>query len=73
MYGTLFEIVITILLITYQNKTKMPGKIGSAWSIYKRWQVISTIYKLFQYNFWWNCLEFSDKMDMTIQIKISMS
>ena len=51
----------------------MPGKIGSAWSIYKRWQVISTIYKLFQYNFWWNCLEFSDKMDMTIQIKISMS
>ena len=26
MYETLFENVITILPITYQNKTKMPGK-----------------------------------------------
>ena len=28
------------------------------------------IYKLFQYNFLSNCLEFSDKMDLTIQMKI---
>ena len=28
------------------------------------------LYKLFLYNFWWNCLEFSDKMDLNIQIKI---
>ena len=25
---------------------------------------------LFPYNFWWKCLEFSDKMDLTIQMKI---
>ena len=25
---------------------------------------------LFQYNIWWNCLEFSDKMDLSIQIRI---
>ena len=42
----------------------------SAWFINKKWQVISTIYKLFQYKFWWNCLEFNDKMDLTFQIKI---
>ena len=47
MYKTLFENVITILPITYQNKTKMTGKIGSTWFIYKKFQVISTIYKLF--------------------------
>ena len=29
-----------------------------------------TIYKLFEYNFWWKCLEFSDKMDPTIQMTI---
>ena len=45
-------------------------KIGSTWFIYKKWQVISTIYKLFEYNFWRKCLEFSDKMDLIIQIKI---
>ena len=28
------------------------------------------IYKLFVYNFLWNCLEFSDKMDVTIQTRI---
>ena len=41
------------------------------WFIYKEWQVISTTYKRFEYNFWWNCLEFSDKMDLTIEMKIS--
>ena len=48
----------------------MPGKIGSAWFVYKKWQVIKSIYKLFPYNFWLNCLKFSDKMDMTIQMKV---
>ena len=51
-------------------KLKCLEKIGSVWFIYKKWQVISTMYKLFQYNVWWNCLEFSDKMNLTIQIKI---
>ena len=70
IYETLFENVITILPVTYQNRTKMPGKIGSVWFIFKKWKVISTIYKPFEYNFWWNCLEFSIKMDLTIQMKI---
>ena len=59
---------MTILPITYQNKAKMP--VGSAWSIYKKRQIILTMYKLFQYNFWWNCLEFRDKMDLSIQMRI---
>ena len=42
IYDTLLENVIIILLITYQNKTKMPGKNRSVWFIYKKWQVIST-------------------------------
>ena len=61
IYETLSENVITTLLITYQNKTKMPGKIRIR-------QVIPTIYKLFQYNFWCNCSEFSDKIDVTITL-----
>ena len=28
------------------------------------------MHKLFEYNFWWTCLQFSDKMDLTIQMKI---
>ena len=59
MYETLFEKVKTILPTTYQIKTKMPEKIESAWFIYKKWQVISTICKLSEYNLWWNCLEVS--------------
>ena len=31
---------------------------------------MSTIYKLFQYNLLWNCSEFSNKMDLTIQMKL---
>ena len=46
----------------------MPGKIRSVWFIDKNVQVILTIYKLFEYNFWWNYLEFRDKMDLTIQM-----
>ena len=48
----------------------MPGKIRRAWFIYKKWQVISTIHKLSEYNFWRKCLEFSDKMDRIIQMTI---
>ena len=32
--------------------------------VYKKWEVISTI------KFWWNFLEFSDIMDLTIQMSI---
>ena len=66
---TSFEYVITILPVTYQNKTKTPRNIGSAWFIYKKWQVISAIYKLFAYNFLRNCLEFSNNMDLTIRMR----
>ena len=38
-------------------------------SIPNKWQIISTIYKLFEYNFSWNRLEFSDKMDLAIQMR----
>ena len=38
--------------------------------IYIQATYMHTIYKLFPYNFRWNCLVFSDKMDLTIQIKI---
>ena len=31
---------------------------------------MSTICKLFEYNFWWDCLEFVDRMDLTIQMRI---
>ena len=51
-------------------KVKCLEKIGSAWFIYQKWQVISTIYKLFEYIFWWNCLEFSDKIDLTMGMTI---
>ena len=49
IYKALFENVATILPIIYQNKTKMPGKkLGNAWFSYK-WQVLSTIYKVFEH------------------------
>ena len=32
--------------------------------------VISSICKLFGHNFWWNCLEFSDKIGLAIPIKV---
>ena len=31
---------------------------------------MSTVYSLFGYNFLWNCLKFSYKMDLTIQTRI---
>ena len=51
-------------------KLKCLQKIESAWFIYKKIKVISIIQKLIEYNFYWNCLEFSDKMDLTIQTRI---
>ena len=33
-------------------------------------QIISTIYKLLEYNFLWNCLEFRDEIYLTIQMRI---
>ena len=51
-------------------KLKCLENIRGAWFIYKKWQIISTIYKLFEYNFCWNCLEFIDKMDLSIQVRI---
>ena len=68
IYGTVFQGVLKILPITYQNKTKMPGKNKKC--LYKKWKIISTIYELLECNFWWNCLEFIDKMDLTIQMRI---
>ena len=71
IYETLFKNIITILPTTYQNKTKIPGKNRKTWFVYKKWQVITTIYKLLPYIFWRNCSRFSDKMDLTIQMKVS--
>ena len=51
-------------------KLKWLEKRDNAWFSYKKWQVISTIYKVFEYNFWWKWLEFSGKMDLTIYMKI---
>ena len=38
--------------------------------VYLKTHFISIMYKLFSYNFWWNCIEFSDKMCLTIQMKM---
>ena len=44
-YKILFQNVIKILPTTYQNKSKMPGNIGSPRFICKKWEVILTIQK----------------------------
>ena len=51
-------------------KVKFVEKIGSVWYIYKKWKVISTIYKLSKYNFWWKSLEFSDKINQTTRMAV---
>ena len=48
----------------------MSGKIGSAWFSYNKWQILSTTNKLFEFHFWWNPLEFINKMDVAIQMRI---
>ena len=35
---------------------------------YKK-EFISAIHKPFEYNIWWNCLKFSDKMDPPIRMR----
>ena len=70
LYETLFHKVIKILPTIYQNKTIYLGKVESAWFVYKKWQIISTIYQLCEYSFGLNCLKFSDKMDLTIRVRI---
>ena len=42
IYGALLANAITVLLIIYQNKPKMTGKIGHGWFICKNW--LYTIY-----------------------------
>ena len=59
--------------LTYQNKAKVPEKNKKRLVAYKKRQIISAIYKLFQYNFWWKCLEFINQMYLTIQMRISSS
>ena len=54
--------------MTYQNKDKIPENIGSTWFIYKKGQVVSIIHKLSEYSFWQNGLEFSGKMNLTMQM-----
>ena len=71
MYKTLFQNVINVLPIIYENKNKMPRKNKNAWFIYKKLQVRSVRYKLFGNNFWWSCLECSDKMGLTIRMRMS--
>ena len=41
-----------MMILPKQTKIKLKylEKIGSAWFSYKKWQVMSTIYKLFEYN-----------------------
>ena len=68
IYETLFKNVIQVLPTICQNKFKIPEKIENAWFIYKKQPVVSAIYKLFQYNFWQNCLKFSDKMDLAFRV-----
>ena len=63
-------LLIAVFWFSILINLKCLEKIGSVWFIYKKWHVISTTYKLFEYNSWWNCLEFSDKMDLTIKIRI---
>ena len=51
---------ITILPILTKIKRKCPEKLGNAWFIYKNFLVISTIYKLREYNFLCHYLDFSN-------------
>ena len=52
------------------SQTECLGKIESTWFIYKKLQAISTIYKLSGQKFWWNCLEFSNKISLTSRMRI---
>ena len=58
------------LPIIEQNKTKMAGKIGSAWLNYCKQQTIVTIHKLSAYSVQQSCLKFTDTMDLLIRMRI---
>ena len=62
--------VTKILLINYQKKLKCLEKKRSAWFINKSLELISTIQKIFRYSFCWSYLEFSDRMDLIIRLRI---
>lgn len=57
----IFQSVAIFLLVFY---------LDCAWFIYKKLQVQSTIHELFGYNFLWNFLGFSNKLGLTIQMRI---
>ena len=72
VYKTLFENVITILPISHQNKSKMPGKyrkclvfieIGKLSKLYTTY--LSIIFR-------WSCLKIRDKINLNIQMGIFM-
>ena len=48
----------------------MTGETRKCLVTYKKSQVILTIYKLFEYNFWWQWWQFIDKMKITIEMGI---
>ena len=62
-----------MLKIVFQNKNKMPEKIVMPGLFIRSYNYIPTISKLFGYNFWWKCLEFNDKICVTIRMRISIN
>ena len=71
MYKTLFQNVINFLLkFSTKIKLKLLGKNGKCLVYFSEVSNFSTIYKLFEYNFWWSRLEISDKMNLTIHMII---
>ena len=59
MYETLFQNVIKVLPTIYKNKLKMPRNNRKG---------LFLECKLFEYNFWENYLEFSDKVNPPIRV-----
>ena len=57
-------------IVNLPEKTKMPGNKGCHSFLYKKWKVISTVYERSKYPFWWNYLNFDDKIDLTIPMPI---
>ena len=51
--------------IIYQNKTAMPEKNNVPGLIVRSNKLHLNKCKLSEYNVWWDCLEFSDKMDLS--------
>ena len=66
---TFCNVFSNILPILYQNKTGMPGNLGSSQFHFKKQQAISTIHKLCKYNVCWNYLKFSMKKGLFIGMR----